>query len=89
MPDLPVVTVNQTQYDYLVDLFTRLATAAGLPGPAEAYVQMVNDTLVQAVRADAYAKLDKDAKAAYDAKKAEVDAMLADLISGANNVTPV
>ena len=79
MPDLPAPpSLNQEQYDLVVDVFTRSAQAMGLSGPVEAYNRWFVDNLISLVRRDADATL----TAEFDERRAEQRAILDGIISG-------
>lgn len=84
MPSLPPLPdLTQTQYDYLVGVFTRQAASRGLQGPAEAYVRWSLDNLVTLARQAAYDGVQVQLDQLRAQKYAEVETMLSNLIGGA------
>jgi hypothetical protein len=81
MPDLPPLpTLTDNQFAALVDVFRDMAPTLGVDDPAEAYVRWSLDNLVALVRQRAYSQMEQEVTTLRDTKRAQVDAMLADLI---------
>jgi hypothetical protein len=76
LPDPPELT--QAQYDHVAGVFTRIAAREGHAGPIEAFNAMFIDWLITVIRTDAY----RDINEQMEARRAEVDALLANLIAG-------
>lgn len=81
MPNLPPLPeLTEAQYAHLVGVFTERGAANGVD-PASEYVRWSLDNLIQLVRTHATEKLNAELGALGSARQAELDEMLADLIT--------
>jgi predicted oxidoreductase len=78
MPSLPPLPdLTQAQFDKLVTVFTKMS-----PDPAAAYIQWSLQNLIELVRRDAMQELGAELDAISAQRRAEVEALLQNLIGG-------